>query len=74
MFCGLFWFFVNNVYGIALFIGFFSHLLIDALTKKGINFLHPFSKIRISGFITTGTMEELILLIIIVALSVILII
>jgi len=69
--CGLFWFFVNRVYGVALFIGFFSHLLIDGLTKKGINFLHPFSKMRIAGFIETGTMEEAILLIIIVALSII---
>jgi len=72
--CGLFWFFVNRVYGIALFIGFFSHLVIDAFTKKGINFLHPFSKMKIAGFIETGTMEETILLAIILAFVVVLII
>ncbi len=72
--CGLFWYFVNRTYGTALFIGFFSHLLIDGLTKKGINFLHPISKMRIAGFIETGTMGEAIVLIIIVALAIIMLI
>ena len=64
--CGLFWLFISRNYGIALTIGFFSHLLIDSMTKKGINFLHPFSKAKISGFIETGTAAELALLIVIV--------
>ena len=72
--CGLFWFFVNRVYGAALAVGFFSHILIDGLTKKGINFLHPFSKMKIAGFVETGTMDETIVLIVILALVIIMLI
>jgi len=61
--CGLFWFFVNKVYGTALFVGFFSHIFIDGFTKKGINFLHPFSRIKIAGFIESGSTGESILFI-----------
>ncbi|MBN2112177.1 metal-dependent hydrolase [Candidatus Woesearchaeota archaeon] len=72
--CGLFWYFVNRTYGVALFAGFFSHLLIDGFTRMGINFLHPIAKLHLSGFIETGTISETILLVVIIALSVILLI
>ena len=62
-FAGLVWFIVNPMYGTALFIGYASHLLIDGFTKSGINYLHPISNFRISGFITTGGMSENLLLI-----------
>jgi len=52
------WYFVGHAYGIALFIGYASHLLIDGFTKMGINFLHPVSKLHLSGFIETGTLGE----------------
>jgi len=69
-FSGLVWIFVNPTYGTALFIGYASHLLIDCLTKSGINFLHPISNFRISGFITTGGFSENLLLIGIVIVDV----
>jgi inner membrane protein len=69
--CGLFWYFVNRTYGTALSIGFLSHLLIDGLTKKGINFTHPIAKLHLSGFIETGSMGEVIFLVIIAALVII---
>jgi inner membrane protein len=71
LFCALFWYFISRVYGAALFVGFFSHLFIDGITKKGINFLHPIAKLHLSGFIETGSAAETILLIIITALIVI---
>ena len=69
-FSGLVWVFVNPTYGTALFVGYASHLVIDCLTKNGINFLHPISNFRISGFITTGGMSENLLLIGIVVVDV----
>jgi inner membrane protein len=54
-------YFTNLSYGIALFIGYFSHLVFDSLTKSGINFLHPFSSFKISGFIETGSIIEYII-------------
>ncbi|MBW2993437.1 metal-dependent hydrolase [Candidatus Woesearchaeota archaeon] len=54
----LLWTFVGHQYGIALFVGYASHLFIDGFTKMGINFLHPFSKLHLSGFIKTGTAGE----------------
>ncbi len=74
LFCGLFWYFINKTYGTALFVGFFSHLLIDGFTKMGINFLHPLGKLHLSGFIETGTIGETIVFVVIIALSVILLI
>ncbi|MBW2966390.1 metal-dependent hydrolase [Candidatus Woesearchaeota archaeon] len=63
---GLFVSYFSKSYGIALFLGYTSHLLIDGLTKKGVNLLHPLSKLRISGPIETGKIWELVLLIVIV--------
>jgi len=59
----LVFYFISKPYGIALFIGYFSHLLIDGLTQEGVNFLHPFSKLHLSGFIETGKLVEHIILI-----------
>ena len=69
LFSGLVWMF-NQTYGLALFIGYASHLLIDGLTKSGINFLHPVANFRISGFIATGSIYENLLLIGIIAADV----
>ena len=51
-------YFWNLYYGVAIFIGYMSHVLIDGLTKQGINLLHPFSKLHISGFVETGSFME----------------
>jgi len=64
---GLAWHFINKPCGTALFIGYASHLLIDGFTKQGVNFLHPFSKLHLSGFIETGKAGELILFGLIIA-------
>lgn len=45
-------------YGIALFIGYLSHLFIDGFTKAGINFLHPILTLKMHGFIETGSLGE----------------
>lgn len=47
-----------NLIGIALSVGFVLHLVADGLTKKGVNFLYPFLKFRISGFVKTGGILE----------------
>lgn len=54
--------------GAALSIGFVLHLIIDGLTKEGINYLYPFAKFRISGFIKTGGFFEWILFMVLLAL------
>lgn len=61
-------YYFNPGYGIATFIGYTSHLLIDALTEEGINFLNPITNFRISGFIQTGTISELVIFLLIVSL------
>jgi inner membrane protein len=68
--CGLFWLFASRQYGAALFIGFFSHLIIDGFTKKGVNILHPFSRFRIAGPFETGKIGEFILFVLIIVLIV----
>lgn len=44
--------------GIALLIGYLLHLVIDGLTKEGVNYFYPFAKFRMSGFIKTGGVLE----------------
>ncbi len=44
--------------GAGLFAGFVLHLVLDGLTLKGINFLYPFLKFKVSGFIKTGGILE----------------
>ena len=56
--CGLVWYFIGSPYGIALMIGYASHLVIDGFTKQGTSFLHPFAKLHLSGFIETGKLGE----------------
>lgn len=43
---------------VAVCIGYCAHLLSDALTVQGIKFFHPLNKIRVSGFVHTGTKME----------------
>ena len=65
---GLIWYFISKPYGVALFIGMFSHLLIDGLTKEGVNLLNPISRLHISGFVETGKSLETITFAIIIVL------
>lgn len=54
------WHFFGNYYT-PFFIGFLSHLIGDALTVQGVNFVYPFKELRVKGFITTGGLLENIL-------------
>lgn len=47
--------------GLGFFLGFLSHIILDSLTDKGVNFLYPFGKFVFKGFIKTGGMLETIL-------------
>ncbi|MEM4248424.1 MAG: metal-dependent hydrolase, partial [Candidatus Nanoarchaeia archaeon] len=55
---GIVWYFISHTYGIAILVGYLSHLVIDGFTKEGINFLHPFARLHLSGFVETGTATE----------------
>ena len=55
---GLGWWFGWGEFGIAMVIGYITHLASDALTRMGVNLLHPFSTLRIQGFIHTGGVWE----------------
>ena len=65
-FAAVIWMF-EPVYGIALFSGYFSHLLIDGFTKRGVNLLHPISHLRIAGPIETGKIWEWAFLVVVIA-------
>jgi len=59
---GLFHFAKLDIIGIPLTIGYVAHLASDCLTRMGCNLLHPFSTLRIQGFIHTDGLMELITL------------
>ncbi len=61
----------NPFYGLAAFVGYTSHLVSDAMTKKGINFLYPFSQFKIAGFIETGTWMETVTFVVLVGLIIV---
>jgi inner membrane protein len=50
-------------YALPLIIGYMSHLLIDSITKEGVNFIHPISQLRVKGFVETGSILETIIFI-----------
>ena len=54
----LLYYYANYFIAGAFFIGYFSHLLSDALTVNGINFLYPLINFKISGPIRTGHLSE----------------
>lgn len=58
-----------NLFALAILVGYLSHILIDGLTLEGINFLHPISSFRISGFVRTGTFLETIFFLLFIGLD-----
>lgn len=56
----------NAEIGIAILAGYFSHLLMDAMTKHGIRPLYPPINRKINGFIKTNSLSEKILFLIII--------
>ena len=69
LFPGIVYLYLSKIYGIALFVGYSSHVFIDGFTKKGVNFLNPFLELRLSGFVETGSFLELIIFIAILVLD-----
>lgn len=67
-------FFFNPMVGLACFSAFSMHVLLDAVTKKGVPFLYPFSKTRLvmpkkeKSRIQTGSKQETALCVVIVLL------
>lgn len=56
---------LNNEIGIAILLGYASHLFADGLTKNGITPLYPLINKRIKGIIKTNSISEKILFLII---------
>ena len=69
---GLVYVSISKTYGIALFLGYSSHVLIDGFTKKGVNFLNPILNLRLSGFVETGGKTELVILALLILSNIIL--
>ncbi len=61
------------IYIIPFFIGYLSHLILDAINYQGIMFLYPFP-IKIKGIMKVGGLAEIIVLIILTVLSLIILI
>ena len=51
-----------GIYGIPIALGYLSHILIDALTPLGVNFLHPVTTLHLHGPVETNSWIEKILL------------
>jgi len=56
--------------GLAILIGYIAHLIGDAITKQGINFLNPFSTFEIRGPLTTGALFETFIFYILIVINV----
>jgi len=56
-------------YYIPFELGYLSHIILDALTKQGINFIYPFKQLTVKGFIRTNGFLEKIIFIILVVLN-----
>lgn len=69
---GALYFFTSwSFVGVALAVGYVSHLFSDGLTKMGVNFLHPVANLHLGGFIETGTVWEHVFFFGVVVLSVV---
>lgn len=59
---------INHEIGIAILAGYFSHLLMDAITKQGIMPLYPIINRKINGFVKTNSILEKIIFLVIILL------
>lgn len=59
----VFYYFKLQYFGLAVMLGYITHLIGDALSKEGIMFLYPISKFKITGFFKVGGLIETILMI-----------
>ena len=53
-----YWISGSVLYSIALLLGYFSHMLVDSLTKEGIMPLHPLADFKFRGPFHTGAFYE----------------
>ena len=64
--------FFNLTYvGLAILIGYIAHLVGDALTKGGINFLSPLTTFELRGPMKTGAIMETLLFYIIIVINIV---
>ncbi len=61
----------NFQIGLVIFIAYLGHLVMDALTKEGVNFLEPITTLRIKGFFRTGGVFEKVLFVVLIIFIVI---
>ncbi len=66
--------YTRRIYVIAFVVGYTSHLIGDLITRQGIMPFHPISKIRIRGFLRTGTFLEFLIFLIFIIINIILVI
>ena len=57
-------------YGIALFVGYLSHLLADGLTPMGVQIFYPLSKFKLRGPVKTGGWGEWLILVLLIVVIV----
>lgn len=60
-------FFLPSVYLLAFIFGYMSHLILDAITPEGVRLLHPFSRLHVRGFVSTGGLAEVLVFLMIAA-------
>tara|TARA_Y100000310_G_scaffold89680_1_gene86793 strand:+ start:220 stop:678 length:459 start_codon:yes stop_codon:yes gene_type:complete len=63
-----FFYYANSEIAIAVLVGYFSHLFMDALTKHGIRPLAPLINKKINGPIKTNSLSEKMIFLIIILL------
>ena len=67
---GVVGYFFGLTLALGLFIGYLSHLIIDGFTPSGINYLYPFSKLHLKGFVRTNSLGEHLVYLLIIVVSV----
>ncbi len=68
--CSILWYFVSSLAAFALFLGYFSHVAADSLTRKGVKLFYPFSSYTFCGPFLVGGFFENILLVALVILTI----
>lgn len=61
---------VKVIIGIAVLVGYISHLFLDALTPAGIRPFYPLYNKRINGFIKTNSISEKVFFLVVVVLNI----
>lgn len=49
---------ISSVSAVAISLGYLSHIVIDGLTRSGVNLLYPLATLRVQGFMETGSVGE----------------